>query len=143
MEGADGSRVLRRLLASAETAGPVDRIEFRDRIAAHGMPAIEAVTPWLADPRLAAFAIRVIERVGRGGEREAAQSTLRGARRRVDPRLRHDLDWALLQLRTPAPDTMTAEPPPARVARTTRPLGVAKDHGASKRPTQAHRADTA
>jgi hypothetical protein len=89
------------LLAGAEDAGPADRIEWRDRIAAFGAPAINAVTPWLADPRLAAFAIRVIERAGRDGEREAAVVALRGARRRVDPRVRPDLDRALLGLRLP------------------------------------------
>jgi hypothetical protein len=47
------------LLALAVTANPLVRIELRDRIAAHGDDAIEAMTDRLADPRLAAFAIRV------------------------------------------------------------------------------------
>jgi len=98
---AGGAGDLPGLLARAQGAGPADRIEWRDRIAAFGAPAIIAITPWLADPQLAAFAIRVIERVGRDGEREAALVVLRGARRRVDPRVRPDLDWALLQLRAP------------------------------------------
>jgi hypothetical protein len=97
--GASGD--LPGLLAGAEGAGPADRIEWRDRIAAFGAPAISAVAPWLADARLAAFAIRVIERAGRDGEREAAVAALRRARHRVDPRVRPDLDRALLGLRLP------------------------------------------
>lgn len=53
------------LLAAARDASPSDRIELRDSIAAHGEDAIEAMTEWLGEPRLAAFAIRVLERIGR------------------------------------------------------------------------------
>lgn len=90
---------LAELLAHARRAGPVHRIEWRDRIASHGRPAIEAVRPWLAEPKYAAFAIRVIERVGREGEREVAVEVLRGERRRVDARIRPDVEWALVSLR--------------------------------------------
>jgi hypothetical protein len=142
---ADAARDLHGLLAGAATAGPAERIEWRDPIAAHGATAIEAVRPWLTDPRLAAFAIRVIERAGRDGEREAAQSTLRGARRKIDPRVRPDLDWALLQLRTPATGPVPAAPQaarPARVAPAARPRGTANMSGASRRPSQASRSET-
>ncbi len=37
------------LLQAAAAADPMDRIEFRDRIAAHGEPAIEAMADWLVD----------------------------------------------------------------------------------------------
>lgn len=90
---------LAALLARAESADPAHRIDLRDEIAAHGAAAIEGVTPWLKVPALAAFAIRVIARAGLDGEREAAQTTLRSARRRVDARLRLDVDWALGVLR--------------------------------------------
>ena len=53
------------LLAEARDAEPGDRIILRDPIAAHGQVAIDAMTDWLGDPRLAAFAIRVLERIGR------------------------------------------------------------------------------
>ncbi len=53
------------LLEQAREAGSADRILLRDPIAAHGEMAIEAMTDWLGDPRLAAFAIRVLERIGR------------------------------------------------------------------------------
>lgn len=104
---------LATLLARAEGADPAHRIDLRDPIAAHGAAAIEAVVPWLKEPALAAFAIRVIARAGLDGEREAAQTALRSARRRMDARLRADADWALGVLKvapTPAPEPATARP---------------------------------
>ncbi len=111
----DASAVLAALLADARDADPAHRIDLRDPIAAHGAAAIEAMTPWLKDPALAAFAIRVIARAGLDGQREAAQAVLRPARRRVDPRLRADVDWALGVLRLERP----AAPAPVK-----RPLGA-------------------
>ncbi len=108
------------LLSRAEQADPTHRIDLRDPIAAHGAAAIEAVTPWLKVPNLAAFAIRVIARAGLDGEREAAQAALRGARRRMDARLRADADWALGVLRVaqaPTPSTGTAQAPRTAVPR--------------------------
>jgi len=131
---------LHQLLKGAEQAGPAHRIEFRDRIAAHGLPAIEAVAPWLADPTYAAFAIRVIERVGHNGERDAATDVLRGARRVVDPQVRPDLDWALVHLRVPADPAVAQSAPPAaqtRVARIKRPLGAGRVAGVSRRSVPA------
>jgi hypothetical protein len=100
------SGALAALLADAREADPAHRIDLRDPIAAYGADAIEAVGPWLKEPILAAFAIRVIARAGLDGQREIALTTLRGARRRLDPRLRADVDWALSVLkieRTPEP----------------------------------------
>jgi hypothetical protein len=108
---------LATLLARAEGAAPAHRIDLRDPIAAHGAAAIEAVVPWLKDPALAAFAIRVIARVGLNGEREAAQTALRSARRRMDARLRADADWALGVLKV----TPTPSPEPAAARRTAAP----------------------
>lgn len=100
----NAERPLVELLELAAKADPSDRIQWRDPIAAHGSAGIEAVTPWLVDPALAAFAIRVIARAGAEGERQAAQTALRQARRRLDPRFRADLDWALSVLKVgPAP----------------------------------------
>jgi hypothetical protein len=107
---------LATLLARAEGADPAHRIDLRDPIAAHGAAAIEAVIPWLKDASLAAFAIRVIARVGLDGEREAAQTALRSARRKMDSRLRADADWALGVLKL-AP----AAPEPAAARRTAAP----------------------
>jgi hypothetical protein len=116
IEMTDANRALATLLTRAEGADPANRIDWRDPIAAYGAAAIEAVTPWLKVPALAAFAIRVIARAGLAGEREAAQATLRQARRRLDPRLRADADWALGVLRVERP----SEPAPAK-----RTLGAA------------------
>ena len=99
----DAPGALAALLVNARGADPAHRIDWRDQIAAHGAAAIEAVGPWLKDPTLAAFAIRIIARAGLDGEREAAQATLRQARRRLDPRLRADADWALGVLRVVRP----------------------------------------
>ena len=119
MDDTTGVDDLTGLLARARRAGPAHRIEWRDRIAAHGRPAIEAIRPWLAEPRLAAFAIRVIERVGRSGERDVAVEVLRRDRLQVDPRIRPDIDWALVNLKGAGLNGddragTTARPAPAR-----------------------------
>ncbi len=51
------------LLRAAATAQPGVRIEFRDRLAAHGAMAIPTLAEWLPDPRLGAFAVRTLERI--------------------------------------------------------------------------------
>jgi hypothetical protein len=96
------------LLAEAHDATPGRRIEWRDQIAAFGGRAIEGVQPWLEDPILAAFAIRVIERAGEQGQGETAARVLRAARRVVPAHLQSDLDWALGRLRV----VMRPSPPP-------------------------------
>ena len=110
---------LATLLARAQEADPQHRIDFRDPIAAHGAAGIEAITPWLKDPALAAFAIRVIARAGLDGHREIALATLRQARRRMDDRLRADADWALGMLKV-APVVQPAATAVARPAATRR-----------------------
>jgi len=113
----NASGALATLLADAREADPAHRIDLRDPIAAHGAAAIEAVGPWLKEPALAAFAIRVIARAGQDGERDVALTTLRGARRRLDPKLRGDVDWALGVLKlqkapAPVPVKVTVQAPP-------------------------------
>jgi hypothetical protein len=117
---------LTTLLQAAETASPMHRIEWRDRIASHGARAIEAVRPWLASPVLAAFAIRVIERAGTNGEAALATQVLRSARPKVPAAEKGDVRWALQRLRlrsqpgaaTVPPPTM---PPSAKLVRRERP----------------------
>lgn len=87
------------LLEGAKAASPATRIGWRDRIAAHGPRAIEAVKPWLADPVLSAFAIRVIEQAGAHGDLALATQVLRTSRSRVPAAAKGDVDWALKQLR--------------------------------------------
>jgi hypothetical protein len=122
------------LIARAEGADPAHRIDLRDPIAAHGAAAIEAVTPWLKVPSMAAFAIRVIARAGLDGDREAAQAALRAARRRMDARLRTDIDWALGVLRV-AP---TPPPAPPAASRATLPRRAeAPRYSSGPRPARA------
>jgi hypothetical protein len=125
---------LTALLARAEGADPAHRIDLRDPIAAHGAAAIEAVTPWLKVPSLAAFAIRVIARAGLEGEREAAQAALRGARRRMDERLRADADWALGVLKTTRP---APEPAPTTARRALPRHAEAPRYAAGSRPLRS------
>ena len=88
------------LLVEAQTADPLDRIEFRDPIAAHGELAIDAMTDWLGDPRLAAFAIRVLERIAREpANREAVVATLVAVdQEQLAPGLAGDVRTALANL---------------------------------------------
>lgn len=85
------------LLAKARDAEPSDRIELRDALAGQGENAIEAMTEWLGDPRLAAFAIRVLERIGRQPEtRDAVLDVLMAVDRDELPaHLAGDVDRAL------------------------------------------------
>jgi hypothetical protein len=124
------------LLARAESADAADRIDLRDAIAAHGAAAIEAVTPWLKMPTLAAFAIRVIARAGLDGERATAQVALRAARRRMDTRLRADVDWALSVLRVAPTAAVPAAPTRASQRRVDAvgPLAGARPARARSRP---------
>jgi hypothetical protein len=113
----NASGALAALLADAREADPAHRIDLRDPIAAHGAAAIEAVGPWLKEPAFAAFAIRVIARAGLDGERDVALATLRQARRRLDPRFRADVDWALGVLKlervpVPVPAKPIVQAPP-------------------------------
>lgn len=87
------------LLEKARTADPGERIQWRDQLVPFGTKAIDAVAPWLSDQVLAAFAVRVIVRVGETGEPEAAAKAIRSARTRVPESIRGDLDWALTTLK--------------------------------------------
>jgi hypothetical protein len=101
---------LTRLLAEAAAAPPDRRIEWRDQIAPFGRRAIEGVQPWLADSALAAFAIRVIWRVGERGEPAEAVRVLRGARGRFPAHLQGDVDWAVRALGPAAREAVAKAP---------------------------------
>ena len=66
-------------LEAARAAPAYARIDHRDRIAAHGSAAIEAVIPWLSIPTLCWFAVRVIWKAGHLGARDQAVKVLREA----------------------------------------------------------------
>lgn len=104
---------LAALLQEAERASVTARIDSRDGLAAFGSRAIDAVRPWLADPAMAAFAIRVIERVGTNGEPVLASKVLRSARSTVPAAVRGDIDWALKQIKARG-RVVPERPSPAR-----------------------------
>lgn len=107
---------LEGLLEEARTASPARRIEWRDQIAAFGPEAIAGVRPWLAEPALAGFAIRVIERAGIAGDRPLAARTLRAARNGASPAIIADITWALQRLRTEPQPGEASERPVAPVS---------------------------
>jgi hypothetical protein len=90
---------LTTLLEAARDASSIDRIVWRERIAAHGSQAIVAMEPWLTDPMMSAFAIQVIERAGANGNASQAVHTLFAARSTMPPIARADVEWALERLR--------------------------------------------
>ncbi|MBA2382262.1 MAG: hypothetical protein H0V73_09150 [Chloroflexi bacterium] len=93
------------VLSAASAAEPSERIEFRDPIAAHGENAIEAMTEWLGDSRLAAFAIRVLEVIGRDPDlRSSVADVLQTIDREELPaHLGRDVEATLAILRPPRP----------------------------------------
>jgi hypothetical protein len=98
-------RSLDELLAAAADADGLTRITFRDLIAAFGDAAIVRLEPWLSDPRLAAFAVRTIERAAsQPGAALSARAILRRARGRGGETTHRDIDEALVRLgrRTPS-----------------------------------------
>ena len=96
------------LIEVVRAASRPDRIRSRDRLAAFGADAIEAVRPWLADPEFGAFAVRVIQAAAIGDARDEGIAALRrGKRTAANVAIKQDIDFALDQLdarrRTPRP----------------------------------------
>lgn len=98
MTAPDQPADLDKVLEAAASASPLRRIEYRDRIAAFGQAAIDAISPWLSDPQLGAFAVRVITVAGLRGPRKEAAVALASARPAVPPVIARDIDEALGQL---------------------------------------------
>jgi hypothetical protein len=106
---------LAELLAAARAASRTERINYRDAIAASGVPAIDAIAPWIEEPEFAAFAVRVIAKVGAAGPRDAAIAALLSASEDVSQQVRRDIDDALARLggrRPPAPSSVQPKAPP-------------------------------
>src|SRR6186997_112084 len=82
----------------AAEAPPTIRIEYRDQIARHGAAGIERVVPWLKDPRMAAFAVRVIARAAEFGAADDARRALQGAIASLAEPARSDARSALEKL---------------------------------------------
>ena len=99
----DQTSALEFLLAQARAAGPSERINWRDPIAGYGPAAIAAVEPWVADRRLGAFAVRVMEAVAKGGDRATALAGLSRSRALAgSPSIAQDIEDALARLGVPA-----------------------------------------
>ncbi len=88
---------LKNLLASAAAASPGDRISYRDRIAGVGADAIAPMSEWLADARLGAFAVRVLERIGQepDSREDVVRALLAGRDQAGTPRITTDINDAL------------------------------------------------
>jgi hypothetical protein len=98
---------LASLLQAAAEAAPEHRIEFRDAIAAHGEAAIKGVSPWLADPALGAFAVRVIRKAADmaadADTRDVALASLRSAKTAAGSEgITRDIEEAIKALKPPA-----------------------------------------
>jgi hypothetical protein len=112
------AETLEDALQAARSADPAERVNlYRDAIAQYGAPAIDAVLPWLTDPRLCRFAVRVIEKAGEVGARDRAVAVLREAL--DDPTVatgREDLTFHLRRLgytvSPPRPDGAGQQPTP-------------------------------
>jgi hypothetical protein len=66
-------------IMGAAEAPPSIRIEFRDPIARYGVAGIARVMPWLTDPKLSVFAVRVIARAADFDAAAEARRVLQGA----------------------------------------------------------------
>jgi hypothetical protein len=67
---------LQDLLRAASDADGTHRIEYRDRIAAHGAVAVRRLEPWLRNTRLERFAIVTITAAGARGATAEARAVL-------------------------------------------------------------------
>lgn len=96
----DPTNTLLDLLEEARDADLGSRIEWRDRIAAHGVEAVKEIRTWLADPSTVSFAIRVIERAATSiGAKQLAIDALRGVRGDTFPEsARRDAEESLKRL---------------------------------------------
>lgn len=94
---------LASLLQAAADAAPGSRIEFRDKIAAHGEAAIKGISPWLADPALGAFAVRVIRKACDPDTLAVALASLRSAKTSAGSEaITRDIEEAIKALKPPA-----------------------------------------
>jgi hypothetical protein len=96
-------QTLASLLQAAAEAAPGRRIEFRDAIATHGEAAIKGVTPWLADPALGAFAVRVIRKAADAETLTVALASLRSSKAGAGSEaIARDIEEAIKALKPPA-----------------------------------------
>lgn len=104
---------LNTLLDDVRRADRLTRMELRDRVAAHGATAIDPMVEWLDDRELAAFAMRVLERVGRmqGQVRPVVLALSEGDEMAATPEIARDIEDALGRSRQPTVATGRPAPP--------------------------------
>jgi hypothetical protein len=98
------------LLRQAAEADGLHRMDYRDAIAARGPESVRKMEPWLADPRLAAFAVRTITAAAAHGALPEARAALQHARTHADPTIRGDIDRALAALGVARGRPVTRQP---------------------------------
>lgn len=93
------------LLRRARAASPSDRVDFRDKIAAHGASAVEALIPWAEHaPDLGRFAVLVIGRAADAAGKSVVGAALKEIGETA-PHLRAEVDQQLERLRAKASGT--------------------------------------
>ena len=134
---------LNALLAQAQSADPLDRIGYRDQIAAYGPRAILAIAPWLEDARLGAFAVRVVTVVADAGHVEDAVAALIAARPNItNPDVMGDVD-ALLARIAPKPAPRARRPSAAATAAAAAAAAAAADAASAAEASSAEASPTA
>ena len=116
---------LDELLIAAAEAPPDTRIEYRDRIAAFGDPAVEALmtASWIGDPNYAGFAIQVIRKTGEHGTPKAVAALRRASALVSSEWHRRDIDSALVSLGArPGQQLKRGREPKSRDERTAAPI---------------------
>lgn len=123
------------LIESARVASAIDRISYRDLIAAHGATALPRLVALAVEPGLGAFAIRTIQRIGEVGAAAEAARALRSIDQgRLTMLLLNDLEHALDVLEP------RRAPAPRRVREAARPLVGTLTAGDKYRRRDLHQA---
>lgn len=87
------------LLDEVRRAPRATRIDLRDRVAGHGAAVIDPMADWLDDREFAAFAVRVLERIGRmPGLLKPVVHALSEAHGVATPTIARDIEDALAHL---------------------------------------------
>ena len=118
----DPAEGLGALIEAAASAEPDERIAFRDPIVAMGHQAVAPVAAWVEDPRLGAFAVRVLERLARqpDASKEAIGALESALERAATPSIRRDAEDALGRLGRATVTPMRRRRPHASIGRASR-----------------------
>jgi hypothetical protein len=112
----DRKPTLRDCLAGARAADGLARMEWRNRLAAHGVAAIDPMSAWLLDPVLGALSVRVLAKIALDpSARGVVIKVLTETRPKVpNARVREDIDVVLAELkpslRSPRPASAAGSP---------------------------------